>query len=98
MVLGRIRTRCSPSSVFQRGSERLRIFTAPARRCAHGQREVTRERIKGKTAASKRKGMWMGGNVPIGYDVNDRKLVVNTAEATTVRMNSDMVRYAIPGR
>ena len=44
------------------------------------------ERIRDKFAASRKKGMWMGGFVPLGYDVKDRKLVVNEAEAATVRM------------
>jgi DNA invertase Pin-like site-specific DNA recombinase len=52
---------------------------------AQFEREVTGERIRDKIAASKRKGMWMGGNVPLGYDVCDRKLVINAAEAETVR-------------
>ena len=52
---------------------------------AQFEREVTGERIRDKIAASKRKGMWMGGNPPLGYDVADRKLVVNEAEAETVR-------------
>src|ERR1700688_2127318 len=52
---------------------------------AQFEREVTGERIRDKFAASKRKGMWMGGNPPIGYDVKDRKLVVNATEAETVR-------------
>jgi site-specific DNA recombinase len=52
---------------------------------AQFEREVTGERIRDKIAASKKKGMWMGGPVPLGYDVLDRKLVVNTAEAETVR-------------
>jgi DNA invertase Pin-like site-specific DNA recombinase len=52
---------------------------------AQFEREVTGERIRDKIAASKRKGMWMGGNVPLGYDVHDRKLVINQAEAETVR-------------
>ena len=53
---------------------------------AQFEREITGERIRDKIAASKAKGMWMGGNVPLGYDVKDRKLVVNEAEAETVRM------------
>lgn len=53
---------------------------------AQFEREIAGERIRDKIAASKRKGMWMGGNVPLGYDVNDRKLVANEAEASTVRM------------
>ena len=43
------------------------------------------ERIRDKVAASKARGMWMGGKVPLGYDVRDRKLVVNEAEAARVR-------------
>ena len=52
---------------------------------AQFEREITGERIRDKIAASKRKGMWMGGNVPLGYDACDRKLVVNEEEAETVR-------------
>jgi len=52
---------------------------------AQFEREVTGERIRDKIAASKKKGMWMGGNVPLGYDAKDRKLVVNEKEAKTVR-------------
>ena len=53
---------------------------------AQFEREVIGERIRDKFAASRRKGMWMGGHPPLGYDVNDRKLVVNEAEAEIVRM------------
>jgi site-specific DNA recombinase len=52
---------------------------------AQFEREVAGERIRDKIAASRRKGMWMGGFVPFGYDVKDRKLVVNQAEAATLR-------------
>ena len=52
---------------------------------AQFEREVTGERIRDKIAASKQKGMWMGGLPSLGYDVKDRKLVVNAAEAQTVR-------------
>jgi len=52
---------------------------------AQFEREVTGERIRDKIAASKRKGMWMGGVPPMGYDVRERRLVVNPAEAETVR-------------
>jgi site-specific DNA recombinase len=52
---------------------------------AQFEREVTAERIRDKIAASKKKGMWMGGYPPLGYDVKVRKLVVNEAEAETVR-------------
>jgi site-specific DNA recombinase len=53
---------------------------------AQFEREVIGERIRDKFAASRKRGMWMGGFVPMGYDVKDRKLVVNEAEAATVRM------------
>lgn len=53
---------------------------------AQFEREIAGERIRDKIAASKAKGMWMGGNVPLGYDVRERKLVVNETEAETVRM------------
>jgi site-specific DNA recombinase len=53
---------------------------------AQFEREVIGERIRDKVAASRRKGMWMGGWTPLGYDVNDRKLEVNKQEAVAVRM------------
>jgi site-specific DNA recombinase len=53
---------------------------------AQFEREIAGERIRDKIAASKKKGMWMGGNVPLGYDVKDRKLIVNEIEASTVRL------------
>ena len=53
---------------------------------AQFEREVTSERIRDKIAASKRKGIWMGGPVPIGYDVVDRKLAINLEEAEMVRL------------
>ncbi len=52
---------------------------------AQFEREVTGERIRDKIAASKKKGMWMGGPVPIGYDLDERRLVINNIEAKTVR-------------
>ncbi|MBV9245939.1 MAG: recombinase family protein, partial [Methylobacteriaceae bacterium] len=52
---------------------------------AQFEREVTGERIRDKIAASKKRGMWMGGQPALGYDVRDRKLVVNETEAATVR-------------
>lgn len=52
---------------------------------AQFEREITGERIRDKIKASKRKGMWMGGMVPLGYDLADRALHVNPAEAKTVR-------------
>jgi DNA invertase Pin-like site-specific DNA recombinase len=53
---------------------------------AQFEREVIGERIRDKFAASRKKGMWMGGFVPLGYEVKDRKLVINDAEAKRVRM------------
>ena len=52
---------------------------------AQFEREVTAERIRDKIAASKKKGIWMGGTVPLGYRVENRKLVVEENEAATVR-------------
>jgi hypothetical protein len=52
---------------------------------AQFEREVTGERIRDKIAASKKRGLWMGGLPPLGYDVDDKKLVVNAPEAETVR-------------
>ncbi|SMX24278.1 recombinase family protein [Boseongicola aestuarii] len=56
---------------------------------AQFEREVTAERIRDKIAASKAKGLWMGGNVPLGYEAEDRALRVVPAEAETVRMLFD---------
>lgn len=52
---------------------------------AQFEREVTAERIRDKVAASKRKGMWMGGAVPLGYDARDKALVVNSGEAKAIQ-------------
>jgi site-specific DNA recombinase len=52
---------------------------------AQFEREVIGERIRDKFAASRRKGMWMGGYVPFGYRLKDRKLLINEEEASTVR-------------
>jgi site-specific DNA recombinase len=51
---------------------------------AQFEREVTGERIRDKIAASKRKGMWMGGTIPLGYDLKERKLIINSKEAELV--------------
>ena len=51
---------------------------------AQFERELIGERVRDKIAASKKKGMWMGGTVPLGYDVKERKLIVNDDEARTV--------------
>ena len=52
---------------------------------AQFEREVTGERIRDKIAASKKKGLWMGGNLPLGYDANGRTLEINQEEARQVR-------------
>ena len=52
---------------------------------AQFEREITGERIRDKIAASKKKGMWMGGVPPMGYDIVDRQLVVNETDAATIR-------------
>lgn len=59
---------------------------------AQFEREVIGERIRDKVAASRRKGIWMGGWAPLGYDIKDRKLVVNESEAELVR--SIFVRFS----
>ena len=52
---------------------------------AQFEREVTAERIRDKFAASRKKGIWMGGNIPFGYDLQNRKLVINPTEAAILR-------------
>jgi DNA invertase Pin-like site-specific DNA recombinase len=52
---------------------------------AQFEREVTSERIRDKIAASKRKGLWVGGMAPLGYDTRDRRITINEAEAERVR-------------
>lgn len=52
---------------------------------AQFERELAAERVRDKVAASRRKGMWTGGTVPLGYDSKDKKLVINKSEAETVR-------------
>lgn len=52
---------------------------------AQFEREVTAERIRDKIAASKRKGLWMGGNVPLGYKADGRSLKIDEGEAATIR-------------
>jgi site-specific DNA recombinase len=51
---------------------------------AQFERELSSERVRDKIAASRRKGKWTGGTVPLGYDAKDKKLVINKAEAETV--------------
>ena len=66
---------------------------------AQFEREVTGERIRDKIAAAKRKGMWMGGVPPLGYDVANRQLIINEAEAALVRrIFEDMLSVGSPTR
>ena len=58
---------------------------------AQFEREVTSERIRDKISASKRKGLWVGGMVPLGYDTNERRITVNEAEADRVRTLSSAI-------
>jgi site-specific DNA recombinase len=53
---------------------------------AQFEREVTGERIRDKVAASKKKGMWMGGRIPLGYDLADRKLIYQFRRSRTARL------------
>jgi site-specific DNA recombinase len=62
---------------------------------AQFEREVTGERIRDKIAASKKKGLWVGGVVPLGYKVVDRKLMIDEAEAPIVRLIFE--RYCVLG-
>jgi len=62
---------------------------------AQFEREIAGERIRDKFAASRRKGMWMGGTIPLGYDVHDRKLIMNKEEAETVKFIFE--RYLVLG-
>src|SRR5882757_3241493 len=52
---------------------------------AQFERELSSERVRDKIAASRRKGKWTGGTVPLGYDAKDKKLIINKTEAETVR-------------
>src|SRR5205085_2183770 len=52
---------------------------------AQFERELSSERVRDKVAASRRKGKWTGGSVPLGYDAIDKKLVINAEEAKAVR-------------
>ena len=65
------------------GSRLLRRFDS--RHIGQFEREVTGERIRDKVAASRKKGMWMGGWTPFGYEVRDRKLFIHRADAEQVR-------------
>jgi DNA invertase Pin-like site-specific DNA recombinase len=59
---------------------------------AQFEREVTGERIRDKFLASRQKGLWMGGHPPLGYDLKERKLYVNAAEANLIPLHSHTAR------
>lgn len=64
---------------------------------AQFEREVTGERIRDKIAASKKKGMWMGGNIPLGYDIKDRHLIINPVEAEKIKqIFSSYLKFKFP--
>jgi hypothetical protein len=73
-------------SKVQRSIDQVRRqrFTAMAN--PQFEREVTSERIRDKISTSKRKGLWVGGMVPLGYDTNERRITVNESEADRVGM------------
>src|SRR5437763_13356146 len=61
------------------------IPTLPYTLSLHDALPISSERIRDKIAASKRKGLWVGGMAPLGYDTKDRKITINEAEARRVR-------------
>ncbi len=84
--------RPQPGAVFVSVTQSFNTATSMGRLTLHMllsfaqfEREVTAERIRDKVAASKRKGLWMGGRVPLGYEKDERTLRINEAEAETVR-------------
>ncbi|MFI0849152.1 recombinase family protein [Mesorhizobium sp. IMUNJ 23232] len=79
-------TFCSTTQSFSTTTSMGRLTLNILLSFAQFEREVIGERIRDKFAASRRKGMWMGGTVSLGYRVVNRKLVIHEAEAATVRM------------
>ena len=65
---------------------------------AQFEREVTAEHIRDKIAASKKKGLWMGGNVPLGYEADGRTLKINEQEASIIRLIYDLYLQRGPVR
>ena len=85
----------SVTQSFNTGTSMGRLTLNVLLSFAQFEREVTAERIRDKIAASKRKGLWMGGSVPLGYDANGRTLRINKAEADSVTTIYDL--YEIHG-
>ena len=76
----------SVTEAFETATPQGRAMSSTMMAFAQLEREMTGERIRHKIAASRRRGIWMGGCVPLGYQVIDRKLIVHEVEAATVRM------------
>lgn len=84
--------KCSFSSVtqhFNTADSMGRLLLNILLSFAQFEREVSSDRIRDKMAASKKKGMWMGGSIPLGYDAIDKKLVINTKEAEIINFIFD---------
>jgi len=80
----------SVTQSFNTGTSMGRLTLNVLLSFAQFEREVTAERIRDKIAASKRKGLWMGGSVPLGYDADGRTLKVNGKEAEEIRTLFDL--------
>ena len=80
----------SVTQAFNTGTSMGRLTLNVLLSFAQFEREVTAERIRDKIAASKRKGLWMGGNVPLGYEPEGRSLRIVPEEAETVRALFDL--------
>ena len=84
-MLRAVQQRLSVTQSFNTATSMGRLTLHMLLSFAQFEREVTAERIRDKVAASKRKGLWMGGRVPLGYEKDERTLRINEAEAETVR-------------
>lgn len=80
----------SVTQSFNTGTSMGRLTLNVLLSFAQFEREVTAERIRDKIAASKQKGLWMGGNIPLGYDADGRILKVNTEEAELIKVLFDL--------
>ena len=80
----------SVTQSFNTGNSMGRLTLNVLLSFAQFEREVTAERIRDKIAASKRKGLWMGGSVPLGYDADGRTLKINEGEAKAIRTLYDL--------
>jgi DNA invertase Pin-like site-specific DNA recombinase len=78
-------TLASATQPFSTATSSGRLMLHMLLSLAEYEREMIGERIRDKFTASRARGMWMGGRVPLGYDVRDRKLVVNQTEAAVIQ-------------